>query len=80
MKAVTAPQHRMEPPESEKPRRAGPLQVAQAVFWSFFGIRKRSAHEKDAVSITLVQAIVAGIIGAAILVMSLVFLVSRITG
>ena len=80
MKAVTAPQHRTESPESEKPRKAGPLQVAQAVFWSFFGIRKRSAHEKDAVSITLVQAIVAGIIGAAILVMSLVFLVSRITG
>jgi hypothetical protein len=67
----------MEPPS---PRRAGPLQVAKAVFWSFLGIRKRAAHEKDAVTITPVQAIVAGIIGAVIFVLSLVALVSFITG
>jgi hypothetical protein len=65
-------------PES-KPRRAGPLQVAKAVFWSFLGIRKREAHERDAVTITPVQAIVAGIIGAVILVLSLVTLVRFIT-
>jgi hypothetical protein len=63
----------------ERPRRAGPLQVAQAVFWSFLGIRKRSAHERDAVTITLVQAIVAGLIGAVIFVLSLVLLVRFIT-
>ena len=61
-------------------RKAGPLQVAKAVFWSFLGIRKRSALEKDALTITPVQVIVAGIIGAAVFVLSLVFLVSRITG
>jgi len=49
------------------------------VFWSFLGIRKRAAHEQDAVTITPVQAIVAGIIGAAILVLSLVLLVRFIT-
>jgi len=63
----------------ETPRKAGPLQVAQAVFWSFLGIRKRSAHERDAVTITPVQAIVAGIIGAAIFVLSLLLLVRFIT-
>ena len=77
---MTAPPYKNGEREPEKRRKAGPVQVAQAVFWSFFGIRKRSAHEKDAVSITLVQAIVAGLIGAAILVMSLVFLVGYITG
>lgn len=62
------------------PRRANPIQVASAVFWSFLGIRKRASHDKDAVTITPLQAIVAGIIGAVLLVLSLVFLVSRITG
>jgi hypothetical protein len=70
--AVTAPQL--------EPKKAGPLQVAKAVFWSFLGIRKRAAHEEDAVTITPVQAIVAGIIGAVIFVLTLVFIVSRVTG
>ena len=35
MKLMTEPQ--------DKPRAAGPMQVAKAVFWSFFGIRKRAA-------------------------------------
>ena len=71
MKLVTEPQ--------QKQRRAGPLQVAQAVFWSFLGIRKRAAHERDAVTITPLQAIVAGLIGAAIFVLSLLLLVRFIT-
>ncbi len=62
-----------------KTRNAGPLDVARAVFWSFLGIRKRSAHEKDAVTIRPAQVIVAGIIGAAIFVMTLVMLVRFIT-
>ena len=80
MSAVTAPDTERSNPDSPPARKAGVLQVAQAVFWSFFGIRKRSAHERDAVTITLKQAIVAGVIGAAILVAGLVFLVSLITG
>jgi hypothetical protein len=61
--------------EAEKRVKATPLQVAKAVFWSFFGIRKRSEYEKDAVSLTLPQVVVAGIIGAVIFVLSLVMLV-----
>ena len=62
-----------------KPARASPLRVAQAVFWSVLGIRKRAAHEHEAVTITPVQAIVAGLIGAVIFVLSLVLLVRYIT-
>jgi hypothetical protein len=80
VKAVTAPHMKPVENDSREPQKAGLGQVAKAVFWSFFGIRKRSAHEKDAVTITLKQAVIAGIIGAAILVASLVFLVSLITG
>jgi hypothetical protein len=53
--------------------------VAKAVLSAFVGIRRGSAHERDAVTITPVQVIVAGVIGAAIFVLSLVLLVRHIT-
>ncbi|HSB49664.1 MAG TPA: DUF2970 domain-containing protein [Burkholderiales bacterium] len=65
---------------TEAPRKASPLQVAKAVASAFIGIRRRAAHERDVVTITPVQAIVAGLIGAAIFVTSLVLLVRFITG
>ena len=45
------------------PPKAGILQVAKAVFWSFFGVRRRRDYESDAARITPVQAIVAGLTG-----------------
>jgi hypothetical protein len=58
---------------------ATPLQVAKAVFWSFFGVRKRAEYEKDAVTLTLKQVVIAGIIGGIVFVLSLVMLVRFIT-
>jgi hypothetical protein len=69
---MTEPEHH--------PRKATPLQVVKAVFWSFLGIRKRAAHERDAVTLTLLQVVIAGIIGAVIFVLSLVMLVRFVTG
>jgi hypothetical protein len=66
-------------PHDVPPRKAGLLNVASAVFWSFLGIRKGSAHERDAVTIKPVQVIVAGIIGALVFVLALVVLVTFIT-
>jgi hypothetical protein len=63
----------------QTPVKATPLQVAKAVLSAFIGIRKRAAHEHDAVTITLPQVIVAGIICAAIFVLSLIMLVRHIT-
>ena len=60
---------------SEAPKRAGPLQVAKTVFWSFFGIRRRAEHEADVKQLTPVQVIVAGLIGAALFVATLVVIV-----
>ena len=60
-------------------RKATPLQVAQAVLSAFVGIRKRAAHEHDAVTITPLQVIVTGIVFAAIFVLSLIVLVRYIT-
>ena len=77
--AVTQPEDKHRGDGPGQPREAGALDVAKAVFWSFLGIRKRSAHEKDAVTIKPAQVIVAGIIGAVIFVLSLVALVRFIT-
>ncbi len=60
-------------------RKASALQVAKAVLSAFVGIRRRAAHEHDAVTITPLQVIVTGIIFAAIFVLSLVTLVRYIT-
>lgn len=59
--------------------RAGPLAVAGAVFWSFFGIRRKKDHAVDVQSLTLPQIIVGGILGAAVLVASLLALVIFVT-
>jgi hypothetical protein len=62
----------------ETPRKAGPLTVAKAVFWSFLGIRKGRDHDSDMVRITPVQAIIAGLIGAALFVGTLVLVVKLV--
>jgi hypothetical protein len=56
-------------------KQASSLQVAKAVFWSFLGIRKRRDYETDSVELKPKQVIIAGLIGAAILVASLILLV-----
>ena len=72
---VAAPADPGRGSEPAAPRRAGPLQVVKAVLSAFIGIRKGAAHEDDAATITPVQAIVTGIVAAAILVVSVLLLV-----
>lgn len=50
------------------PRSAGLAQTAKAVFWSFFGVRKRSHYEADARHLNPVHVILMGIAGAALFV------------
>jgi hypothetical protein len=69
----------MAEPQQQAVRKASALQVAKAVLSAFVGIRKRAAHEHDAVTITPLQVIVTGIIFAAIFVLSLIVLVRIIT-
>jgi len=65
---------------AQAPKQAGLLQVAKAVFWSFLGIRKRRDYETDSVELTPKQVIIAGLIGAAILIVSLLLLVRFVIG
>ena len=57
---------------AQQPAKATAWQVARAVFWSFFGVRKRADYDRDAVRLTPVQVIVAGLIGAVLFIATLI--------
>lgn len=59
-------------------KKAGAMTIAAAVFWSFLGVRKRKDYERDTVSISLKQVIVAGIIGGVLFVCGVIALVKII--
>ena len=50
----------------------------KAVFWSFFGVRKRQDYEKDAAHLNPVQVIIAGLIAAALFIAVLSFIVRMV--
>ncbi|HKW80406.1 MAG TPA: DUF2970 domain-containing protein [Casimicrobiaceae bacterium] len=60
-------------------RQATLPQVVGAVLWSFFGVRKGKAMQRDAVTIRPHQVIIAGVLIAASLVAALLILVRIIT-
>ena len=51
----------------------------KAVFWSFFGVRKRSDYEADTQKLKPQHVIAAGIVSAAVFVLLLFGLVKWIT-
>ena len=51
------------------------LKVVLAVFWSFFGVRKRRDYDADAQNLTPAQVIIAGLIGGAVFVLTMLLLV-----
>ena len=53
----------------------GNLKAALAVFWSFFGVRKRRDYDDDAQSLTQAQIIIAGLIGGVVFVLTLLLVV-----
>jgi hypothetical protein len=46
-----------------------------AVFWSFFGVRKRRDYDRDAATLTPLQVIVAGLLGGLLFVAAILLLV-----
>jgi hypothetical protein len=53
----------------------GNLKAALAVFWSFFGVRKRRDYDADAQSLTPAQVVIAGLIGGVVFVLTMLLLV-----
>jgi len=50
----------------------------KAVFWSFFGVRKRKDYEHDAANLNPVHVILGGLIGALLFIGILVFVVRMV--
>jgi hypothetical protein len=74
--------HKRSPTSADTPGAApsaGLLRVLGAVFAAFLGIRKRASGERDAVTIKLVQVVIAGVLGAAILIAGLLTVVWFVT-
>ena len=63
--------------DSSSPRKARLRDVASAVLWSFFGVRKGHKLEEDAVSIRPHQVIIVGVVIAAMFV-ALLLLIANI--
>jgi len=61
-------------------RKASFAATMKAVFWSFFGVRKRSDYESDAAKLNPLHVVIAGVIGAAIFVTVLVLIVKMVVG
>jgi len=54
-------------PDGER-RQASFLATMKAVFWSFFGVRKRKDYERDAANLNPVHVIVGGLIGVLVFI------------
>ncbi len=52
--------------------------TVQAVLWSFFGVRKKSAYEADTQRLNPLHVIVAGILAALLFVLGLLMLVKMV--
>ena len=50
----------------------------KAVFWSFFGVRKRRDYESDAANLNPIHVIVGGLIGVVLFIGILVFVVRMV--
>ena len=62
-------------PENPISRKGSFLQTMGAVAWSFFGVRRSADHAQDVANLNPVHLVIAGVIGAALFVVTLVLLV-----
>jgi len=65
----------MEDLKDASKRKASFGATMKAVFWSFFGITKKSDYEKDAANLNPVHVLIAGVIGALIFIATLIMIV-----
>lgn len=76
---MSSPEPEPSPERRDPPaRHASLVQVMGAVFWSFFGVRKSSAMDRDAATIRPWQVIIVGVVFAALFVLTLIGVVHLI--
>jgi hypothetical protein len=59
-------------------RKSSFFATMKAVFWSFFGVRKKSAYEKDVEKLNPVHVIIAGVLAAVVFVVVLILIVKSV--
>ena len=59
-------------------RKSSFLATMKAVFWSFFGVRKKSDYEQDAAQLNPVHVLIAGVLGALVFIATLVLIVKMV--
>ena len=55
------------------------IRAFKAVFWSFFGVRRKSDYESDAQKLSPQAVIAAGLVSAAVFVLALFGIVKLVT-
>jgi hypothetical protein len=65
----------MQKPEKADDGKLSFVATLKAVFWSFFGVRKKSSYERDAANLNPVYLIIAALLGVAIFISILIALV-----
>ena len=65
-----------QPPRQE--RKSSFAASMKAVFWSFFGVRKRRDYDRDAANLNPVHVILAGLLGALIFIGVLILVVQLV--
>jgi hypothetical protein len=68
----------MEDLKSATQRKMSFFATLKAVFWSFFGVRRKSDYEQDAAKLNPVHVIIAGILGAVIFITILLTIVKTV--
>jgi len=68
----------MEDLKSATQRKMSFFATMKAVFWSFFGVRRKSAYEQDAAKLNPIHVIIAGILGAVIFITILLTIVKSV--
>jgi hypothetical protein len=83
MSSMTPPESLQSDPPDKPPEPAPPAanlrQVAGAVFWSFFGVRKGAHMKEDTTTIKLHHVVIVGLLSGLAFVLVLVALVMFIT-
>ena len=70
----------MENTQISPKQKASFFQVMKAVLWSLLGVRQQKGYEDDTAKITLKQAVIAGLIGGLLFVVSMLTFVYFIIG
>jgi preprotein translocase subunit Sec61beta len=55
------------------------MDAFKAVFWSFFGVRKKNEYDKDAKQLSPQAVIAAGLVSALVIVLAILAVVKLVT-